>query len=77
MPSGVLVHHRRWLSNQLQCLPRDQPWSAQLGHHTGPDAHASQGDTVEPAFQAVAMVVALLSRARPPVEDGLVVVEQL
>lgn len=36
------------LSNQLQCLPRDQPWSAQLGHHTGPHAHASQGDTVEP-----------------------------
>ena len=77
MPSGVLVHHSRWLSNQLQCLPRDQPWLAQLGHHTGPHAHASQGDTVEPAFQAVAMVGALLSWARPPVEDSLVVVEQL
>ena len=77
MPSGVLVHYSRWLSNQLQGLPRDQPWSAQLGHHTGPHAHASQGDTVEPAFQAVAVVGALLSWARPPVEDSLVVVEQL
>ena len=58
-------------------LPINAGHAGNVGHHTGPDAHASQGDTVEPAFQAVAMVVALLSRARPPVEDGLVVVEQL
>lgn len=55
-------------------LTRDWPWVAHLGHHSGPHTHTSQGYSVEPAFQAVAI---FLSRAWPPVEDSLVVVEQL
>lgn len=72
-----------WLTVAGGCTPsssvptRDRPRVARLGHHTGPHTHASQGDAVEPAFQAVAIVGAPLPRARPPVEDSLVVVEQL
>lgn len=52
-------------------------WQARSGHHTGPHTHTSQGDAVEPPLQAVAMVGAPLTVAWTPVEDGLVVVEQL
>lgn len=50
-------------------------WQAQLSHYTGPHTHTSQGDSVEPALQAVVAMGTFLVMTWPPVEDGLVVVE--
>lgn len=74
---GVRAHRSRQLHTQLQRSTGDQPWTARLSHHTRPHTHASQGDTVEPAFQAVAITCAPLSGAWPAIEDSLVVVKQL